>query len=127
MLHLCCLLYVTDRTSSDQNPSVIQEVPAFGLSAWNIQQITDKKNTLKKTKQNDNKKQTNIIIMKTFFLVWNQIQNVQHWENSTEETFASVKIKPLFLIWSCSLSIQTLDSVPMHVSFFRAPWHTTMP
>lgn len=81
------------------------------------------KQTEKKTnKQNDNKKkETNIIIIKTFFpgMKLNRKCTTKLGEFNHGNILVSVKIKPLFLICSCSLSIQTLDSVPMHVSFLE--------
>lgn len=87
-------------------PSVVKEVPAFGLSAWNIEQRIDKWNVL--NKQND-KKNLNIII-KTFFPGMKSNQKCttklgeSHQGNlSAESLSVSVKIKPLF--WSCSCSL----------------------
>lgn len=98
-----------------KHPSAVKEVPASGLSAWHVQQRTDKWHI--PNKQNDEKRAIHNW-SKLSFLVWNQIRITREKLGESDQGslsvgdfyLVSVKIKPLFWTCSCSLPSRTPDS-----------------
>lgn len=124
---LLCLLYVTNRVFSDQIIPLLSKryLPLVSVHETYNKELTSKtylsnKRTISTTKK------VIFPVKKSNLKCTTKLGEPDQGNLSAEGSSVSVKIKPLFWICSCSLPIQTPDSLSMHVTS-RALWHTTTP